>query len=168
MVLFGPIAGFAFLRLCPTSPLHGRQAAAAEAMASRATYRPAGDFGRRHLDEESPIPGARGTIWSVGQSSMTYLRCLGVPVHDRAPAGPRPVVQVVDFSATAQGWISSDKIRAGTFEVGKSIVEDVGDRHLRTVSRLPSYPADVPRPEQVQALAEPEYRDLLRGRIVGR
>ena len=49
----------------------GRQSAAAEARASRASYDPAGDFGRRHLDELSPDPGAQGTIWSIGHSPMT-------------------------------------------------------------------------------------------------
>lgn len=94
------------------------------------------------------IPGAQGRIWSIGHSPIT---CCGAapawacqctttlqPVRDRWSRSSTS-------SATAQGWTSSDKIPlGGRSKVGKSIVEDVVDRQdLRTVSRLPSYPADI-------------------------
>jgi hypothetical protein len=34
---------------------------------------------------------------------LRYRRCLGVPVHDHIPAGPRQVVQVVDFQRHGAG-----------------------------------------------------------------
>ena len=126
----------------------GRQGAAVEARASRSTYDPAGDSGRRHLDEHSPDPRCpREDLvhWPQPHYMLRCRPCLGVPVHDHVQPVRDRWSRSSTSSATAQGWTSSDKIPlGGRSKVGKSIVEDVVDRQdLRTVSRLPSYPADI-------------------------
>lgn len=98
----------------------GRQGAAVEARASRSTYDPAGDSGRRHLDEHSPDPRCpREDLvhWPQPHYMLRCRPCLGVPVHDHAPAGPRPVVQVVDFQRHGAGMdqLGQDPV-GGTFE----------------------------------------------------